>query len=74
MTTIFKAYVYQIEGTITSRPYFEGEIEGVHMNTNCPDLQGEPCVFINDTKADLLADMVAHLKAHGKRGVLRVVK
>lgn len=74
MTKIYNAYVYQIEGTVTSRPYFEGEIEGVNMNTNVRELQAEPCVFISDTKAGLLASMISHLKASGKTGVLRVVK
>ena len=74
MTQIYKAYIYQIEGTATSRPYFEGEIEGVDMNTNVPELQGEPCVFVGDTKADLLASMVSHLKSSGKTGVLRIVR
>ena len=74
MTQIYKAHVYEIEGTATSRSFFEGEIEGVNMNTNVRELQGAPCVFINDTKAALLAEMVAHLKASGKSGILRVVK
>jgi len=74
MTQIYKAHVYQIEGTITSRPYFEGEIEGVNINTNVRELQGQPCVFVSDTKADLLLSMVSHLKASGKTGLLRVVK
>jgi hypothetical protein len=73
MTKIYKAYVYQIEGTATSRPYFEGEIEGVNMNTNVRELQGEPCVFVSDTKVDLLASMISHLKSLGKTGVLRLV-
>ena len=73
MTKIYKAYVYEIEGSITSRPYFEGEIEGVNLNTNVRELQGEPCVFVSDTKADLLASMISHLKTSGKTGVLRVV-
>ena len=73
MTQIYKAHVYEIEGTITSRPYFEGEIDGVNLNTNVRELQGEPCVFVGDTKADLLASMISHLKASGKTGVLRLV-
>ena len=73
MTKIYKAYVYQIESTATSRPYFEGEIEGVTMRTNVRELQGEPCVFVSDTKADLLASMISHLKASGKTGLLRLV-
>jgi hypothetical protein len=73
MTQIYKAHVYEIQGTVTSRPYFEGEIEGVNMNTNVRELQGEPCVFVSDTKADLLASMISHLKASGKTGVLRLV-
>lgn len=73
MKTVFKAYVYEIEGTATSRPYFEGEIEGVNMRTNVRELEGEPCVFVNDTKAELLASMVSYLKSSGKTGVLRVV-
>jgi len=71
MTKIYKAYVYEIEGT--SRPCFEGEIDGVYMNTNVRELQGEPCVFVSDTKAELLASMISHLKASGKTGVLRLV-
>ena len=74
MTQIYNAHVYEIEGTITSRPYFEGEIDGVNLNTNVRELQGEPCVFVGDTKADLLASMISHLKASGKTGVLRLVK
>ena len=74
MTQIYKAHVYEIEGTATSRPYFEGEIDGVNLNTNVRELQGEPCVFVGDTKADLLASMISHLKASGKTGVLRLVK
>lgn len=70
MTTIYKAHVFHMDG---NRPYFEGEIEGVYMNTNVRELQNEPCVFVSDTKAGLLASMVSHLKAHGKTGVLRVV-
>ena len=73
MKTVYKAYVYEIEGTPTSRPYFEGEIDGVYMNTNVRELHGEPCVFVSDTKADLLASMVSYLKSFGKTGVLRVV-
>jgi hypothetical protein len=48
--------------------------DGVNMNTNVRELRGEPCVFVSDTKADLLASMISHLKASGKTGVLRVVK
>ena len=73
MTKIYKAHIYQIEGTVTSRPYFEGEIEGVTMRTNVRELQGEPCVFVSDTKADLLASMISHLQSSGKTGVLRLV-
>ena len=73
MKTIYKAYVYQIEGTATSRPYFEGEIEGVCMRTNVRELYGEPCVFVSDTKTELLASMVSYLKAEGKTGLLRIV-
>jgi len=73
MTQIYKAHVYEIEGTVTSRPYFEGEIDGVNLNTNVRELQGKPCVFVSDTKADLLASMISHLKASGKTGVLRLV-
>ena len=73
MTKIYKAYVYQIESTATSRPYFEGEIEGVNLNTNVRELQVQPCVFVSDTKADLIASMIAHLKGKGKTGVLRLV-
>jgi hypothetical protein len=73
MTQIYKAHVYEIQGTVTSRSYFEGEIDGVNLNTNVRELQGEPCVFVNDTKADLLASMISHLKASGKTGVLRLV-
>jgi hypothetical protein len=66
MTKIYKAHIYQIEGTVTSRPYFEGEIEGVTMRTNVRELQGEPCVFVSDTKADLLASMISHLNHQAK--------
>lgn len=72
MTKIYTARVYQIEGTVTSRPYFEGEIEGVTMRTNVRELQGEPCVFISDTRAEVLRDMVGYLKNQGKTGILRV--
>lgn len=71
--TLYKAYVYEIEGTATSRPYFEGEIIGVYMNTNVCELKEEPCLFISDTKADLLASMIDYLKSSGKTGVLRVI-
>ena len=73
MTKIYKAQIYEFEGTATIRPYFEGEIEGVFMKTNVRELQGQPCVFFSDTKADLLACMISHLKSSGKTGVLRVV-
>jgi hypothetical protein len=43
------------------------------MNTNVRELQGQPCVFVSDTKADLLLSMISHLKASGRTGVLRVV-
>ena len=74
MTQIYKAHVYEIEGTATSRSYFEGEIDGVNMNTNVPELQDEPCVFVSDTRAEILRDMVSYLKHQGKSGILRVVK
>lgn len=73
MTKIYKAYVYEIEGTETSHSYFQGEIEDVNMNTNIPELRDEPYLFSGDTEAALLADMIAYLKASGRTGVLRVV-
>ena len=73
MTKIYKAQVYEFEGTATSRPYFEGEIDGVNINTNVRELQSQPCVFVSDTKADLLASMISYLKSSGKTGILRVV-
>jgi hypothetical protein len=72
MSKIYKAHIYQIEGTVTSRPYFEGEIEGVTMRTTVRELQVEPCVFISDTRAEILRDMVSYLKHQGKTGILRV--
>ena len=70
MTTIYKAHVFHMDG---NRPYFEGEIEGVCMNTNVRELQSQPCIFVSDTRAGLLASMVSHLKAEGKTGLLRIV-
>lgn len=72
MTKIYTAHIYQIEGTPSSRPYFEGEIEGVTMRTNVRELQREPCVFVSDTRAEILRDMVGFLKNQGKTGILRV--
>lgn len=73
MSKIFKASVYEHEALPWSRAYFTGEIDGVFLNTNIPELQQEPCVFVSDTKAELLASMISYLKGKGKSGVLRVV-
>ena len=67
MSKIYKAYVYQ------EHRGFMGEIDGVHINTNIPEIQNTPVEFYADTKQSLLAEMVKFLKGTGRTGILRVV-
>jgi hypothetical protein len=67
---IFKAYVYSPTEYTNC---FIGEIEGVNIRTNIPELQNTPVEFYGSSKEKLLSEMIAFLKGSGKSGVLRVV-
>ena len=66
MTQVFKAYVYQ------DNRCFIGEIDGININTNIPEIKNTPVEFYASSKQELLADMVKFLKGTGRTGVLRV--
>ena len=66
MKQVFKAYVYQ------DNRCFIGEIDGVNINTNIPEIKNTPIEFYANSKQELLADMVKFLKGTGRTGVLRV--
>ena len=66
MTKVYKAYIYQ------EQRGFMGEIDGVHINTNIPEIQNTPIEFYADSKQSLLSEMVKFLKGTGRTGILRV--
>jgi hypothetical protein len=72
MTQVYRAYVYSPDDDGMTR-CFIGEIEGVNINTNIPELKDTPIEFYGDTREELLRGMVTFLKGTGKTGVLRVV-
>jgi len=67
---IFKAYVYSPDEYTNC---FIGEIEGVNIRSNIPEIQGTPIEFYGSSRKELLSEMVAFLKGSGKSGILRVV-
>ena len=71
---IIKASVYQVPAFETSRSYWVGESDFLCHSGNCPaELRGIPFEFISDSKAEVIADMIAMLKSKGISGRLRLI-
>ena len=51
-----------------------GECDAILIRTNCAELDAEPVEFRAESRAALLADMVAALQSRGLSGILRVAK
>jgi hypothetical protein len=70
---IYKTWIYETPAHELQRGYFEAEVEGVYIRTNCPELQNQPVMFCHDTRAGVIAQIIQHLKAAGFSGKLRIV-
>ena len=70
---VHTAWIYEKEDHI-GRTWFEGEVDGLHISSNIPELCGEPIVFFGESREELKANMISRLKALRFNGVLRVRK
>ena len=69
---IFKTWIFETTAQEFQRGYFEAEVEGVNISTNCQELQGQPVVFCHDTREGVIAQIIGYLKAQGMSGKLRI--
>lgn len=67
---IYNGYIYSTDGE--SRVLI-GEIEGVNIKTNIPEIESTPCEFIGECRYDLIIEMQRYLKHRDKTGVLQIV-
>jgi hypothetical protein len=70
MKKIYKAYIYETNN------HFEAEIDGItlaNFGTNVSEIKNDPAVFIHDTKAGVVQQMIQALKSLGFSGSLRIV-
>lgn len=52
--------------------YWVGETDAILINSNCPELQGYPVEFCDNSKEGVVAQIISCLKAKGLSGKLRV--
>jgi hypothetical protein len=70
MSKIYKTYIYEVDG------HFEAEVGGITLadfGTTVSELKHEPAVFIHDTKAGVVQQIINALKGIGLSGSLRIV-
>ena len=70
MTKIYKTYIYEIDN------HFEAEVGGITLGdfgTTVPEIKCEPAVFMHDTKAGVIQEVINALKSLGLSGSLRIV-
>lgn len=70
---IYKTWIYETAADKFQRGFFEAEVEGVYIRTNCPELQNQPIVFCHDTRVGVITQIIEYLKAVGVSGKLRIV-
>ena len=70
---IIKATIFYVEPFEMQRGYWVGESEELPMLTNCPDLQGQLCEFVADTREQIISNIISLAKHRGISGALRII-
>ena len=70
MSKIYKTYIYEIDN------HFEAEVGGITLSdfgSNAIEIKDQPAVFVHDTKAGVIQQIIDALKSLGLSGSLRIV-
>jgi hypothetical protein len=70
---IIQLHIYEIPSVEMSNGYFLGESSQLCINSNIPELAGEPIEFYGDSRQSVIDQVKAYARAKHGKGLIRLV-